>query len=60
MKRLPGGCSPLLPGEPLSSLQIDVNTGKYYAELSLVARFASQAVRAQKIFGFVQQHFTEI
>jgi len=32
----------------------------YYAELSPVEHFASQAVRAQKIFGFVQQHFTEI
>lgn len=53
-------CSVMLPGEPLSSLQIDVNTGKYYAELSPAERFASQAVRAQKIFGFVQQHFTEI
>jgi len=49
-----------LPGEPLSSLQIDRHTGKYYAELSPAERLATQALRAQKIFGFVQQHLHEI
>jgi XTP/dITP diphosphohydrolase len=49
-----------LPGEPLSSLQIDLNTGNYYAELSPTERFATQALRAQKIFGFVQQHLADI
>lgn len=53
-------CSVMLPGEPLSSLQIDVNTGKYYAELSPTERFATQTLRTQKIFDFVQQHITEI
>lgn len=49
-----------LPGEPLSSLQVDVNTGRYYAELSPAERFTVQKQRAQQIVDFVQQHLAEI
>lgn len=49
-----------LPGEPLSALQLDRNTGKYYAELSPAERFATGALQTQKIFNFVQEHCDEL
>lgn len=50
----------VLPGEPLSSLQLDRTTGKYFAEMSTSERFALQALRSQQIFAFVEQHLSEI
>lgn len=50
----------VLPGEPLSSLQLDHTTGKYFAEMSTSERFALQALRSQQIFAFVEQHLNEI
>jgi XTP/dITP diphosphohydrolase len=50
----------VLPGEPLSSLQLDRTTGKYFAELSTSERFALQSLRSQQIFAFVEQHLNEI
>ncbi|MBX3010043.1 MAG: hypothetical protein KF832_01005 [Caldilineaceae bacterium] len=52
--------SVMLPGEPLSSLQIEPQSGKYYAELTPDERFAVQKVRAQQIFAFVQSLIPEI
>lgn len=49
-----------LPGEPLSSLQLDLKTGKYYAELSPAERFATGALQTEKIFNFVQDHYHEL
>jgi len=49
-----------LPGEPLSSLQLDPVTGNYYAELSPAERFAAGALQAQKIFNFVQEYCHEL
>ena len=46
-------------GEPLASLQIDRNTGQYYAERSAPERLAIHAGEAQNIFNFVQQHLYE-
>ena len=50
----------LTPGEPLNALQIDVDTGKVYSEMTSEERTKAQGRRAFGIVEFIERHLDRL